>query len=102
VPKPADLPVQAPTKFELVIISAARRSRGRSRRGRSKKDDALFGVVAGFSEPEMRQRDETGVASLDHLVGALLQKPRHVEAERFGRLEVDHELKLRWQLYGQV
>ena len=28
--------------------------------------------------------------SFDHLVGALLERQRHVEAERLGGLEVDH------------
>src|SRR5262245_59573531 len=32
--------------------------------------------------------------SLYHRVGALLKKPRHVEAERRGGLEVDHQLEL--------
>ena len=27
---------------------------------------------------------------LDHLVGTLLEKERHVEAERLGGLEIDH------------
>src|SRR6516225_11636880 len=39
--------------------------------------------------------------SLDHLVGALLEKPRHDEAERLGRLEIDHQFKLDGGLYGQ-
>ena len=30
----------------------------------------------------------------DHLIGALLQLPGHVEAERLGGLEVDHQLEL--------
>jgi hypothetical protein len=30
----------------------------------------------------------------DHLIGPLLKKPRHVEAERRGGLEVDHQLEL--------
>jgi hypothetical protein len=40
------------------------------------------------------------IYSID-LVGALLEKPRHVEAERFGGLEVDHELELDWGLDGK-
>jgi integrase len=31
---------------------------------------------------------------LDHLVGALLEEPRHVDPERLRRLEIDHELDL--------
>src|SRR5262245_50557 len=33
-------------------------------------------------------------ASLDHLVGALLEKPRHVEAKRLGGLEIDDKVEL--------
>src|SRR5262245_64215813 len=34
----------------------------------------------------------------DHLVGAGEQRLRHVEAERLGCLEVDHQLELGWLL----
>src|SRR5215475_7419548 len=40
--------------------------------------------------------------SLDHLVGALLEKPRYFEAERFSRLKVDHQLELRWLLNREI
>ena len=47
------------------------------------------------------QRDVAYVAthsdcsmSFDHLVGALLENPRHVETERLGGFEVDHQLEL--------
>ena len=40
---------------------------------------------------------------LDHLVGAVLSRNRrHVEAERLGSLEVDHQLELGRQLDGKV
>ena len=39
----------------------------------------------------LRQDDS---CSLDHLVGALLQKPRHLQPERLGGLEIDDELEL--------
>ena len=32
--------------------------------------------------------------SLDHLIGALLEKPRNVKAKRLGGLEIDHKLEL--------
>jgi hypothetical protein len=38
---------------------------------------------------------------LDHLVGALLEKQRHVQSERLGSLEIDHQLKLDWGLDGK-
>src|SRR5262249_53578782 len=39
---------------------------------------------------------------LDHLVGPLLEKPRHVEAERFRGLEIYHELKFGGRLHRKV
>ena len=39
---------------------------------------------------------------LDHLVGTLLEKERHVEAERPGGLEVDHQLELDRGLDGKI
>ena len=33
----------------------------------------------------------TNIASFDHLVGALLEQRRHVQAERLGGLEVDRQ-----------
>src|SRR5262245_38129472 len=38
----------------------------------------------------------------DHLVGPREQGRRHVEAERLGRLDVDHKLELRRGLYWKV
>ena len=38
----------------------------------------------------------------DHLVGALLEMQRHVEAERLGGLEVDHQLELDRGLDGKL
>src|SRR5262245_37058289 len=43
----------------------------------------------------MHRSKDTGCSpSLDDLVGALLEKPRHVQAERLGSLEVDDQLEL--------
>jgi len=36
----------------------------------------------------------------DHLVGALLELQRYVEAERLGRLEIDHQQILDRRLHG--
>jgi hypothetical protein len=40
--------------------------------------------------------------SLDHLVGALLEMERHVEAERLRGLEVDHQFELDRGLDGKL
>src|SRR6478752_10617392 len=40
--------------------------------------------------------------SLDHLVGAREQRWRHVEAERLGGLEVDHQVELGRSLHRKV
>src|SRR5262249_60879434 len=38
----------------------------------------------------------------DHLVGALLEKPRYIETERFSRLKVDHQFELCWLLNREI
>src|SRR6516225_3632216 len=64
----------------------------------------LVGTFTGF--PSGRPSQGSGLSiltephdelasSLDHLVGALLQKPGHVEAERPCGLEVDNQLEFR-------
>jgi hypothetical protein len=45
-------------------------------------------------EQMQQQCTRKGPALLDHLVGARKQRRRHGEPERFGGLEVDHQLEL--------
>src|SRR5947209_7223971 len=40
--------------------------------------------------------------SFDHLVGAGEQRRRHLNAERLGSLEVNHQLELDWRLDGKL
>jgi hypothetical protein len=40
--------------------------------------------------------------SLDHLVGGSEQRRGDCDAKCLGCLEVDHEVELGWQLYGQI
>jgi hypothetical protein len=50
----------------------------------------------------LEKQVEARAASLDHLVGELLQMQRHIEAQRLGGLEVDHQLVLGWRLHRKV
>jgi hypothetical protein len=68
-----------------------------------------FGDVrpAKRTHARYRGRSQTGHkpplrASLDQLVGALLEVHRHVEAERLRGLEIDHQLELNGSLDGQL
>ena len=38
----------------------------------------------------------------DHLVGALLEMQRYIEAQRLGRLEINYQCELCWRLHGEV
>jgi hypothetical protein len=77
-------------------VTARARRDGRQRgcaRGQMQK---LPSVGKFHFEPPSR------FTSLDHLVGPREHGWRHVKAERFRRLEVDHQLVLGWRLYRQV
>jgi len=42
---------------------------------------------------------DTVATLLDNLIGALLERQGHIEAERLRSLEVDHKLELSWLQY---
>src|SRR5262249_48446405 len=65
----------------------------------SKTDEALGARQSPLPPIETRLRCRSELtrgapASLDHLVGEREQPIRHVETERLGGLEIDHELEL--------
>jgi hypothetical protein len=49
-----------------------------------------------------REQSQQGSALFDHLVRAREQYRRHVEAERLGGLEIDHQLVLRGSLHREL
>src|SRR5215472_6385678 len=49
-----------------------------------------------------RYRGTPDAPLLDHLIRPRQQRPRNRQAERFGRLEVDHQLELGWLLDRQI
>jgi hypothetical protein len=44
----------------------------------------------------------TAASLFDHLVGALLQEPRHLQPKRLGGLKVDDQLEFRRLLHGEI
>src|ERR1700726_2010196 len=55
-------------------------------------------IASEAYDPQRKYRDP----SFDHLVGKLLEMHWHVEAERLGSLEVDHQLELNRGLHGKL
>src|SRR6266480_4680326 len=68
------------------------------RRKRNSKRHSPMSQSCQRRTPAPQQR----ASSLDHLVRAPLELQRHVEAERLGGLEVDHQLELDWGLDGKL
>ena len=53
----------------------------------------------GWLSPLSAYAAQQGTVSLDHFVGALLEKPRNVKAKRLGGLEIEHQFELRRLLH---
>src|SRR5262245_65122250 len=72
---------------------------------------AVLGTIGRASAPAGRCENclrwgsfvfEAPFKSFDHLVGELLEMQWHVEAERLGGLEIDHQLELAGLEDGQI
>ena len=55
-----------------------------------------------FSAISGREQMQQQIQLFNYLGGALLEKPGHVKAERFGCFEVDDQLELVWRLHGKI
>src|SRR6266516_6127114 len=78
----------------------------RVRRHRRLTQHSLPGGLLDLTWAGLAPADHASFAwrlrSFDHLVGAPKQHRRHVEADRLGRLEIDHQLELGWLLDRQL
>src|SRR5215471_13500913 len=82
----------------IVPMNARRLIRSPRRRGR-----AASPVSRVARAPLLRLSRRIRVASsLDDLIGDGHQGRRYLEAQRFGRLEIDHQLELRRLQYRQI
>src|SRR5262249_27938421 len=87
-------------RYPLTTITGAQRASGQTHsRARSHQDGADLRAdrSTAYLVSCIRVCSAHG-NSLDHLVGAGDQRWWQVEAERLGRLEVDHQLELGWLL----
>src|SRR6516162_9691769 len=91
-------------RYPLTTITGAQRASGQTHsRARSHQDGADLRAdrSTAYLVSCIRVCSAHG-NSLDHLVGELLNLQRHFETKGLGGLEVDHEVKLGRQLYGQI
>jgi hypothetical protein len=58
--------------------------------------------VCPLSANSCREHVQQTMRLFDHLVGAGEYGRRDFEAQRFGRLEVNHRLKFSWRLHRQI
>src|SRR5438093_9703430 len=89
-------PIRA-NRYPLTTITGTQRASGQTHsRARSHQGDADLRAdrSTAYLVSCIRVRSAHG-NSFNHLVGALLQKPRHLKTERLRRLEIDDQFKLR-------
>ena len=78
-------------RFVFGIAAASRNTRFQA---------ARYGLTWAGLAPADRASLAWRLPSFNHLVGALLQEPRHIEAESFSGLKIDHKFELRRQFDG--